>query len=228
MPLDESSGPDGYNVEFLRASWSIVGADVVKAVKEFFQNGRLLKDLNRTTIVLIPKSPEAASLGEYRPISCCNIVYKIISKIITNRLKPILKVCISRNQAAFLKGRSLGENVLLASDLIMDYEKSSCSKSSMLKVDIRKAFDTVSWDFVNKMLAAQGFPPLFRTWIQECITTPSFSIAVNGELAGFFPGKKGLRQGDSISPYIFIMVMEVLSKLLERSVEQGLIRLHPK
>lgn len=97
----------------------------------------------------------------------------------------------------------------------------------MLKVDIRKAFDTLSWDFVIKSLEAQDFPPLFVTWIKEYITSPRFSVAINGELAGFFPGKKGLRQGDSISPYLFIMAMETLSQLLENAVSAGEIRLHP-
>lgn len=150
----------------------------------------------------------------------------MISKIIANRLKPLLQECISPSQAAFLKGRSLGENVLLATELIRNYNKAACPKSSMLKVDIRKAFDTVCWDFVAKMLEAQNFPPLFRAWIMECITSPRFSIAINGELAGFFSGKKGLRQGDSISPYLFIMVMEVLSKLMDQAAEAGNIGLH--
>lgn len=167
-------------------------------------------------------------MGEFRPISCCNLMYKIITKIISKKLKRVLLECISPNQAAFLKGRSLGENVLLSTELIRDYQKATCQRSSMLKVDIRKAFDTVTWDFVLKVLEAQGFLPLFRTWIRECISTPRFSVAFNGELAGFFRGKKGLRQEDSISPYLFIMVMEVLSKLLERAAENRQFRLHPK
>ncbi|KAL0742100.1 hypothetical protein Bca4012_083613 [Brassica carinata] len=97
----------------------------------------------------------------------------------------------------------------------------------MLKVDIRKAFDTVCWDFVLKILKAQGFPPLFVSWIQECITSPRFSVALNGELAGFFEGKKGLRQGDSISPYLFIMIMEVLSRLLNKAQIENQFRFHP-
>lgn len=123
LPLDKCPGPDGYSVEFFRASWSIVGSDVVAVVQEFFRNGRLLKDFNTTKIALIPKFSEACKLADYRPISCCNLVYKIISKIIANRLKPILQECISPNQAAFLKGRLLGENVLLALELIRDYPK---------------------------------------------------------------------------------------------------------
>lgn len=97
----------------------------------------------------------------------------------------------------------------------------------MLKIDIRKAFDTVNWDFVLKLLEAQGYPTIFITWIRECITSPRFSISINGDLAGFFAGKKGLRQGDSISSYLFILVMEALSKLLEKSATEGDFRLHP-
>lgn len=108
MPFNKTPGPGGYSIEFIRTSWDTVGPDIIKAVSEFFRNGRLLKDLNTTAITLIPKKPEASSLGDYRPISCCNIVYKVISKIIANRLKPILRECVSPNQAAFLKGRSLG------------------------------------------------------------------------------------------------------------------------
>ena len=108
MPTNKSPGPDGYSIKFIRASWDVVGPDIINAVSEFFRNGRLLKDLNTTAITLIPKKPEACTLGDYRPISCCNIVYKVISKIIANRLKPILRVSVSPNQAAFLKGCSLG------------------------------------------------------------------------------------------------------------------------
>lgn len=97
MPLNKSLGPDGYSVEFICASWHTVGEDLTKSVSEFFRNGRLLKDMNTAAIALIPKKTQACSLGNYRPISCCNIVYKLISKIIANHLKPILSQCVSPN-----------------------------------------------------------------------------------------------------------------------------------
>lgn len=214
-------------LNFFELHGIMLGETLHALLRNFFRNGKLLKDMNTTAIALIPKTSEACCLSDYRPISCCNLVYKLISKIIANRLKPILSECVSPNQAAFLKGLSLGENVLLATELIKDYNKSSCLKSAMLKVDIRKAFDTVCWDFVIKVLEAQHFPPMFIAWITECISYPRFSVAINGELAGFFAGKKGLRQGDSISPYLLIMLMEVLSRLLDKAEAEGSYQLHP-
>lgn len=176
MPTNKSPGPHGFSVEFYKSAWSIVGSDLIEAVQEFFRNGRLLKNLNSTSLALLPKTPEACKLKYFRPISLCNLVYKLISKILANMLKPLLQQCISPNQATFLEGRSLGENVMLASEVIRHYKKPSNAKSSMMKIDLRKAFDNVCWDFVLKLLEAQQFPPLFRTWIKECISTPRFSV----------------------------------------------------
>lgn len=202
---------------------------MIAVVSEFFTNGRLLKDINNNTAIsLIPKIPEAYKLGDFRPISCCDLIYKVESKIISNRLKEVLMDRISPSQSAFFKGRSLGDNVLLSSELIRDYGKANCEKSSMLKVDIKKAFDTVSWDFVLKMLEAQNFLLIFRCWVNECISSPKFSVAINGKLTGYFPGKKGLSQEDPLSPYFFLFVMEALSHLLTQAVDSGRIRLHPK
>lgn len=124
-------------------------------------------------------------MEDYRPISCCNVLYKVISKIIANRLKGLLQKCIFHNQSAFVKERVLMENILLATELVKDYHKESISSCCAMKIDISKAFDSVQWEFVLNTLAAMNFPETFIHWIKLCITTTSFSIQVNGELAGF-------------------------------------------
>lgn len=211
---NKSPGPDGYNAEFLRASWSIIGPKITSAVKEFFTAGKILRQWNCTAITLIPKSVNASKITEFRPISLCNVLYKVISKVIATRLETVLPEIISPHQSAFVKGRLLIENVLLATELVQNFNQANVSARGVLKVDMRKAFDSLKWEFILRVLRVANFPEVFVNWIQQCITTPSFSINVNGDLCGFFEGKQGLRQGDPISPYLFVIAMEVFASLL--------------
>lgn len=227
MPADKSPGPDGYTSEFFKASWDITGRDFVVAIKSFFDKGFLPKGVNSTILALIPKKNESIYMKDYRPISCCNVIYKVISKILANRMKRILPLFISLNQSAFVKDRLLMENVLLASELVKSYHKESVSERCAVKIDISKAFDSVQWSFLLSVLGALHFPEKFIFWIKKCIELASFSIQVNGELAGYFNSKRGLRQGCSLSPYLFVICMQVLSKLLDKAAKGGTIGYHP-
>lgn len=228
LPKNKTSGPDGYPAEFFTACWTVVGAEVTAAVTEFFTSGSLLKQWNSTSLVLIPKTQNASSVTEFRPISCLNTVYKVISKLLATRLQALLPLAISHNQSTFLSGRLLTENVLLATEIVQGYNRSNISPRAMLKVDIRKAFDTVRWDFILSSLKALGLPDRFIGWIRECICTPTFSISVNGHSDGFFKSTRGLRQGDPLSPYLFLLAMESFSKLLQSRFDSGYISYHPK
>ena len=228
LPHNKTSGPDGYLAKFFTACWPIVGPEVTDAVAEFFRTGCLLKQWNATMLVLIPKVPNATSMMEFRPISCLNTLYKVIAKLLANRLKKVLSSVISHAQSAFIPGRLLGENVLLATEIIHGYNRNNVEKKAMLKVDLKKAFDSVRWDFVISTLNAIGCPQNFVSWIKQCITTPSFSVALNGSSEGYFQSSKGLRQGDPLSPYLFVLAMEVLSKLLSSRFQAGYITYHPK
>ena len=130
---------------------------------------------------------------DFRPISCCNTLYKIIAKIITNRIKPCLPGIISPSQLAFVAGRRIGDNILLVQELMRNYNKDDGRPKLALKVDLMKAFDMVDWGFLLDTLAAFQFPLKVINWIKACLTTHKFSISINGELAGFFSGKRGLR-----------------------------------
>ncbi|XP_010481131.1 PREDICTED: uncharacterized protein LOC104759967 [Camelina sativa] len=148
-----------------------VGADMIAAVMEFYHSGQILKKWNATLLTLIPKSPSASKMTEFRPIACCNSIYK-------------------------------------ATELVQGYNQKNISERGMLKVDLKKAFDSVNWDFIICILKVMGFPQHFVQLITKCITTTSFSVSINGKSCGFIKGAKGLRQGDSISPYLFTLAME--------------------
>ena len=228
LPKNKSGGPDGYSAEFFIASWSIVGAEVTEAVLEFFRSGRLLKQWNSANLVLIPKKLNASLTTDFRPISCLNTVYKVISKLLASRLKEILPLLVSKAQSAFLPGRLLAENVLLATDLVNGYNSQAVSPRGMLKVDLRKAFDCVRWDFIIATLRAIDIPESYLRLISECLSTASFSVSVNGVTGGFFQSTKGIRQGDPLSPYLFVLAMEALSRLLLSRYEAGIIGFHPR
>ena len=193
LPKSKAPGPDGYPAEFFKANWSVVGREMIAAVKEFLSTGCLLQQWNSTIISLIPKKANANRMTEFRPISCCNTLYKVASKLLSNRLKAALPKLISSAQSAFVPGRLLVENVLLATELVSGYKWKEISKRCMLKVDLQKAFDSLNWEFILNTLEALGFPSHFRKLVSQCITTTRFSISINGELCGYFKGSKGLR-----------------------------------
>lgn len=228
MPLNKSPGPDGFTVEFFKSTWSIVGHDLTVAIQSFFRFGFLPKGLNTTILALIPKKTDARMMKDFRPISCCNVLYKVISKILANRLKTILPSFIAPNQSAFIKDKLLMENLLLATELVKDYHKAGVSPRCAMQIDISKAFDSVQWPFLLNVLAALNLPEGFIHWINLCVSTASFSVQVNGELAGFFKSKRGLRQGCSLSPYLFVICMNVLSLMLDKAASEGRIGFHPR
>lgn len=224
----KSPGPDGYTCEFYKSAWEVIGKDLVVAVQSFFDTGFLPKGINSTILALIPKKQQAIYMKDHRPISGCNVLYKLISKILANRLKTILPKFISHNQSAFVKGRVLMENVLMmASELVKSYHKSTVSPRCAVKIDIPKTFDSVQWPFILSTLKAIKFPDRFVLWIQKCIELASFSFQINGELAGYFQSGRGLRQGFSLSLYLFVISMQVLSKLLDKAAKDRKLGYHP-
>ncbi|GJT85207.1 protein LAZ1, partial [Tanacetum coccineum] len=195
MGNEKSPGPDGFTAAFFKEAWDIVGNDVILAVREFFVNGRLLKELNHTIIALILKVSTPARVNDFQPISCCNVLFKCISKVIANRIKSYLKDLISPNQSAFVHGRSIADNILLTQEIMHNYHLNHGAPRCAFKVNIQKAYDTVDWEFLRTILTGFGFHNRMVGWIMECVTSTSFSICINGSLHGYFKGKRGLRQG---------------------------------
>ncbi|KAL0292806.1 UNVERIFIED_CONTAM: hypothetical protein Sradi_6971300 [Sesamum radiatum] len=197
---DSAPGPDGYTSGFFKAAWSEIGDDICAAVAEFFISGRLLKQLNATMLVLIPKIHLPVRVSDFRPIACCNVLYKAITKILVRRMQQVLDLLIDYSQNAFVPGRSIADNILLAQELMAGYNQSRLPQRCTIKVDIQKAYDSVHWDFVLESLRIFNFPSRFISWIEQCLTTPTFSISLNGSVHGFFKGARGLRQGTLCPP----------------------------
>jgi hypothetical protein len=155
-------------------------------------------------------------------------VYKIISKILADRMGRVLDGIISPMQNAFLGGRRMADNIDLLQELLRQYERKRTSLRCLIKIDFREAFDSVQWIFLRYLLLLLGFPDRFVHLVMTCVETASYSVAINGELFGFLPGRCGVRQEDPLSPYLFIICMEYLSRMLSLASQNPSFRFHLK
>ncbi|OMO89581.1 reverse transcriptase [Corchorus capsularis] len=217
----KSPGPDGFNGLFFQEYWSDVGPSIVDAVKSFFHSGRILKELNKTFIVLIPKIKAPEEVSQFRPISLCNFVYKIISKLMVNRLKKWLEVLITQNQNAFLEKRQIQDNIIVAHEAFhyLKLRKNRKRWDVAIKLDMQKAYDRIEWDFLEAVLQKMGFDEKWINWTMECVSTVRYSVVINGEPEGNINPTRGLRQGDPLSPYLFLFIVDVLSRMIIQETE---------
>ncbi|OAO91334.1 hypothetical protein AXX17_AT5G31500 [Arabidopsis thaliana] len=190
--------------------------------------GHLLRRFNTTAITLIPKVLGANMLPQFRLVASCHTIYKLITRLISRRLKLFISQAVQSNQVGFIKGRLLCENVLLAFELVDNFHIEGETSRDSLQIDLSKAYDNVNWEFLLNILVALDLPSIFVSWIKVCISTPSYNVAFNGELIGFFNGKKGIRQGDLMSSHLFVLVMDIMSKSHDKGVVNGLFQLHPR
>lgn len=216
MGPNKAPGPDGFTAGFYQHHWEIVGPCVTRAVLNFLNGGELPSNVNSTTIVLIPKCKNPQNLKQFRPISLCNVIYKICSKVIANRLREVLDDVISVEQSAFVPGRLITDNVLVAYECT-HYLKRKKGKSGAcaIKLDMAKAYDRVEWEYLRCIMLKLGFHESFVTLIMRCVTSVFFSVKVNGHLSEVFRPSRGIRQGDPISPYLFLLCSEGLSCMLK-------------
>ncbi|KAL9677072.1 hypothetical protein QQ045_005299 [Rhodiola kirilowii] len=225
---DKAPGPDGFSARFYKKNWNTVGKELCKGVKHCLHSNALPKGVNAAYITLIPKSSQASKPEDYRPISCCNVTYKIVASLLAGRLKEILPLIINPAQGAFVKGHSIVDNICLAQQLFNGYGRRNISERMAWKIDLRKAYDSIDGKFLISMLYLLKFPSKFIAWMKMCIESPSYSIMINGEMSDFFEGRRGIRQGDPLSPFLFTIAMECLSRMMQRLKKEDGFYYHPK
>ncbi|KAJ3687164.1 hypothetical protein LUZ61_016328 [Rhynchospora tenuis] len=187
---DRAPGPDGINARFIQSNWHTLKPMVLQQVHQFFSTKTMDKDIAKSNLILIPKKDYPQLVSDYRPISVCNVIYKIISKLLSRRLRPVIPTLVSFTQTAFTP-------------------------------DLSKAFDKLNWRFISTVLDSHGLPKDYIDWVMACVTSSRFSIALNGATGGFIQPTRGVRQGCSLSPYLFIIALDVLSRLLSFMVQKG-------
>lgn len=214
-------GPDGFGGVFYQKYWDIISDDVFNSVLQFFSQGWLLPGLNSNLVVLIPKFPEADTIENYRPIALANFQFKIITKVLADRLATVAPKIISEHQRGFLRNRQISDCICITSEAINLLDKKAFGGNLALKIDIKKAFDTMDWHFLLKVLQTFGFHNTFCNWVKAILDSAKLSISVNGHSVGYFSCKRGVRQGDPLSPLLFCIAEDVLSRAISKLMDSG-------
>ncbi|XP_019164336.1 PREDICTED: uncharacterized protein LOC109160503 [Ipomoea nil] len=217
----KAPGPDGFHAAFYQRMWSVIGMDLTDKILEFFQTAKMHNHWNDTLIALIPKVHHPELITQFRPISLCNVKYKIVTKVITNRLKSLMTQVVGEEQSSFVPQRQITDNIVVYQELLHTMRtKRSGLKAMTLKIDLEKAYDRISWDFLQDTLYGLGMERHWVNIIMECVTTPKLAILWKGSQLDWITPTRGLRQGDPISPYLFVLCMERLSRLIKEEVHK--------
>ncbi|KAJ3671646.1 hypothetical protein LUZ60_007725 [Juncus effusus] len=211
----KTSRPDGMPIELIQKMWLVMAEDIMKVITAFYTNRLDLCKINKASITLIPKKEGANKIDEFRPISVISTPIKIISKLLADRLQPLLPQIIHSHQTAFIKNRSIAETFIVTREVANFFKKRKIP-AVLMKIDFKKAFDNIAWSYLMRLLKAKGFPDLWIMWIHNILLSSSSSIKVNGTSSEFFYHQRGVRQGDPLSPMLFNIAVDVLQDIIKK------------
>ncbi|KAH1107833.1 hypothetical protein J1N35_011601 [Gossypium stocksii] len=219
MDPRKALGIDGLSGNFFIENWDVVRGDVLKLCHDILRGDKNVDCLNDTTIVLIPKIKELVDMTNFRPIRLYRVVYKIMAKVLANRLKETLPLCISQNQSAFVPERMIHDNILIAHELVHYLHK-----GFVIKLDISKAYDRVEWTFIEEVMKKMGYANEWVTKIMSCVRSIRYVVKCNSILSETIVPERGLRQGDPLSPFLLLFYMEAFSKLLIHAQTNNILK----
>ncbi|WOL20091.1 hypothetical protein Cni_G28893 [Canna indica] len=220
MDRGKSPGKDGYIQEFFIANWETVKSNLKYELDVFHEKAIVPKGWNETVLVIIPKNESPSKILDFIPIALCNVLYKILAKLIANRLRPFLGKLISLEQTAFIPGRQIQDNILIVAEIIESIHKSKAKKPYLLmKLDLQKTYDRVNWEADYEVMKCMSFPDKMIKWIKGCLERVRYFCKINGEISNPFEAYKGIRQGDPLSPYLFILMEEIFTSIMRKYVE---------
>ena len=223
MKNNKSPGNSGFSIEFFKFFFKDIGHFLIRSINLGFDQGKLSITQRQGVITCIPKEGKNLQhLKNWRPISLLNVSYKIASNCITNRIKLVLPKIINSTQKAFLKGRNISDNIKLMYDVLL-YTESENIPGLLLLVDFQKAFDSISWEFVDRTLRFFNFGDDIRRWVKVFYNDIVSCVQINGKYSEYFAINRGVRQGDALSAYLFLLCGEVMSKMLyENDIIKGI------
>nr|GEU51835.1 putative RNA-directed DNA polymerase, eukaryota, reverse transcriptase zinc-binding domain protein [Tanacetum cinerariifolium] len=218
LRCDKSPGPDGFTFGFIKRYWNTMKNDIFAAISEFFNKGAIPIGYNASFITLIPKIESPLVVNDFRPISLIGILYKIIAKIISFRIALIIDDIIDPVQYAFIKNRQILNGLMILNEVVHTL-KSKKKKGMIFKVDIAMAYDTLSWDYLISVMRFMRLSNKCVRWIKSCLESARSSVLVNGSPTMEFQLECGLRQGEPLAPFLFILAMEGFHIAMEDAIE---------
>ena len=216
MRSDSAPGPNGFGAKFFQTFWGPLKDDNLSLFQDLYLDKLDIQRLNYGVITLVPKVVDANTIKNFRPICLLNVDYKGITKVLTNRFTPVAPKLIGGNQTGFIKGRNILEGVLILHEVVHEL-RTKGKRGLILKIDFEKAYDKVNWNFLLQSLRMKGFSSKWIEWIKSFISGGSVAININDEVGPYFQTKKGVRQGDPLSPILFNIVSDMLTLFINRA-----------